>query len=251
MCLRNSVGHATIRTFSLPEAGSLCSKSSRRFFSRVRHPQASGETRGKQRSFARCCYLVGYIFFNYLEFYSDHKLREGENHQLCDSGPSSGCETKWIEPVKSEFWDVRPIVGRLSAGPAILDIQEALSLLSPCARPAFVGEAFTALRFLDYPPQEAPESCEGLIISCCLQNAFSIHQIWVHSIPSWEWVMCSLLFQILKMSRQSYQQTFAEPLFCVLTHLVLTAVLRGGRCHFQVGDGGSSGNEATRAESLS
>lgn len=142
--------------------------------------------------------------------------------------------------------------GATQCWPAILDIREALSLSSPCARPAFVGTAFTTLRLLDYPLQEAPEGCEGLITPCCLQSAFSIHQLWVPLHPQ---LRVSYVFSLISNLEDVQtviladidgeltmcRAVFPESLFYVLTHLVLTAVPRGRHCHFQVGDCGWSG----------
>lgn len=157
-----------------------------------------------------------------------------------------------MEPVKSAVWDVRPIVGRLNAGPPFWTSGKRF-LFHPLVHVLLLWElAFTTLRLLDYPLQEAPEGCEGLITPCCLQSAFNIHQLWVPLHPQ---LRVSYVFSLISNLEDVQtviladidgeltvcRAVFPESLFYVLTHLVLTAVPRGRHCHFQVGDCGWSG----------
>ena len=48
--------------------------------------------------------------------------------------------------------------------PAIPETQRARYLSSPCTSFAFVGEAFTSWRFLDYPLQGAPQELLGVLL---------------------------------------------------------------------------------------
>lgn len=66
--------------------------------------------------------------------------------------------TKWIETGKTEVWDGMLVVLTTQCQSAMPGIRKVLYLLSLWACPAFVGEALTPLRFLDHPPQGAPES---------------------------------------------------------------------------------------------
>lgn len=91
---------------------------------------------------------------------------------------------------------------------AVLETRKARYLLSPCIHPAFVGEAFTTLRFLDYLLQEAPWEPLGVsllpwpsaVCQACLQGllglkvASRIHHAQVHTVPIREWALFLFCF---------------------------------------------------------